>query len=310
MRIVSSSEAATHALARSLAQQLQPGAMVLLHGDLGAGKTALVRGLAEGLGLSPEVVSSPTFTLIQEYRGGRLPLQHADLYRLDSGAEVEELGLEDLGAGEGIVAIEWAERMPRPMPGAVHVHLWHAGDELRVIDVTPPAGLTLSLHGPPEVWLRGPLAEVDWALQPIVHALLQVREDAARALAGLPAVAVWQTPNGAASLGFHARHLVGSLDRLLTYARGEALTDGQFEALRHEGRPGDPPTSATALMLDISSAIDAAIAQVTATPVATLRESRTVGRGRLPTTVFGLLVHLAEHSARHAGQMATTARQL
>ena len=106
---------------------LRPGARVLLYGDLGAGKTAFVRGLATGLGIDPDEVSSPTFTLVQEYRGGRLPLFHVDLYRLAPG-EVDDLGLDALAA-DGVLAIEWAERMPRPDAGAIHVRLEHAGED-------------------------------------------------------------------------------------------------------------------------------------------------------------------------------------
>ncbi len=94
----SNSEADTRAVAAALAPTLAPGAVILLSGDLGAGKTAFVRGLAEGLGLDPDVVTSPTFTLVHEYRGGRLPLIHVDLYRLDR-AELDEIGLDqDLAA--------------------------------------------------------------------------------------------------------------------------------------------------------------------------------------------------------------------
>src|SRR6188474_2309044 len=89
------SEGETAAVGRSLAAALVPGSVVLLWGELGAGKTAFVRGLAEGLGIDPEAVSSPTFTLVQEYRGGRLPLYHVDLYRLQS-IEVGDLGLDEL----------------------------------------------------------------------------------------------------------------------------------------------------------------------------------------------------------------------
>src|SRR5471032_268723 len=103
---ITQSEPETAAVGRQLAPELNAGAVILLFGDLGAGKTALVRGLAEGLGIAPGEVTSPTFTLIQEYRGGRLPLFHVDLYRLKS-IEVEELGLDDERMAEGVTAIEW-----------------------------------------------------------------------------------------------------------------------------------------------------------------------------------------------------------
>jgi tRNA threonylcarbamoyladenosine biosynthesis protein TsaE len=131
--VTTTSEAETAALARDLAGRLAPGAVVLLFGDLGAGKTAFVRGLAEGLGADPDEVSSPTFTLIQEYPG-RVRLFHADLYRL-SPAEAEDLGLEELAGGEGVLAIEWADRLARPMPGAVSVRIADLGGDKREIDI-------------------------------------------------------------------------------------------------------------------------------------------------------------------------------
>ena len=98
--IVTRSEAETSAVGRDLAQTLASGSVVLLEGDLGAGKTAFVRGLAEGLGVDPEDISSPTFTLVQQYGGGRLPLIHVDLYRLDDPREVDDLGLDEIAEGE------------------------------------------------------------------------------------------------------------------------------------------------------------------------------------------------------------------
>jgi tRNA threonylcarbamoyladenosine biosynthesis protein TsaE len=105
-----------------MALRLEAGAVVLLSGDLGAGKTVFVRGLAAGLGIDPDEVTSPTFTLIQEYNGGRLPLYHVDLYRLQP-AEVEGLGLDELTCQGGVTAIEWPDRLPRPFEDAITVSI-------------------------------------------------------------------------------------------------------------------------------------------------------------------------------------------
>ena len=132
--IASHSEIETAGIGRDLGRLLGPGAMILLSGDLGAGKTAFVRGLADGLGIAPEEVSSPTFTLIQEYRGGRLPLLHVDLYRLNDRREIEELGLDELGQN-AVLAIEWGERLPDPPSGAIWVTLTHGEADLRTIRI-------------------------------------------------------------------------------------------------------------------------------------------------------------------------------
>jgi tRNA threonylcarbamoyladenosine biosynthesis protein TsaE len=131
----SSSEAATRAIAAALAPGLLPGAVILLSGDLGAGKTAFVRGLAEGLGIDPGDVTSPTFTLVHEYRGGRVPLIHVDLYRLDR-AELDEIGLDQDLAAKGVTAVEWSDRLARPIPGATIVAIADAGGESRRIQIT------------------------------------------------------------------------------------------------------------------------------------------------------------------------------
>ncbi len=131
--IVTSSENQTIDAGRRLGADLVPGRVVLLFGDLGAGKTAFVRGLAEGLGADPDGVSSPTFTLIQEYRG-RVTLYHVDLYRV-SPAEVDDLGLDQLGDGQGVVAVEWGERLPRPIAGAIEVRIEDLGDDRRRVTI-------------------------------------------------------------------------------------------------------------------------------------------------------------------------------
>jgi tRNA threonylcarbamoyladenosine biosynthesis protein TsaE len=116
------SEDETMAVARELSATLSAGDVVLLSGTLGAGKTAFVRGLAAGLGVDPSEVSSPTFTIVHEYRGGRLVLYHADLYRLERAA-TEDIGLEEMGVKDGVLAIEWPDRLTHNLPRARDVRL-------------------------------------------------------------------------------------------------------------------------------------------------------------------------------------------
>ena len=132
----SNSEAETRAIAAALTPSLMPGAVILLSGDLGAGKTAFVRGLAEGLGLDTDEVTSPTYTLVHEYRGGRLPLIHVDLYRLDR-AELDEIGLDQDLAANGVTAVEWAARLTRGIPDAVAVRIVDVGGDRRTITIEP-----------------------------------------------------------------------------------------------------------------------------------------------------------------------------
>jgi tRNA threonylcarbamoyladenosine biosynthesis protein TsaE len=128
------SEDETMAVGRSLAPALAAGDVLLLSGELGAGKTAFVRGLAQGLGLPPEDVSSPTFTLVHEYKGGRLALYHADLYRLDRAA-TDDLGLDEMGVGDGVLAIEWPDRLTHALPGAREVRIEVVDEQTRRIHV-------------------------------------------------------------------------------------------------------------------------------------------------------------------------------
>ena len=161
-----------------------------------------------------------------------------------------------------------------------------------------------------EVWQRGPVPGYPSLLMPVVHALLQVREDLDRLVADVPAEHVWVRPGGAASIGFHLRHTGGALDRLFTYARGEALSTEQRQALAaEEPREGSMP-SLRAIAAEVNATIDRALAQVGNTLPETLTDERRVGRAGLPSTVLGLLFHAAEHSTRHIGQAITTARIL
>ncbi len=159
----------------------------------------------------------------------------------------------------------------------------------------------------PEVWLRGPLPDYMDELQPVAHSLLQVREEVGRVEA-LPPATLWARPGGAASIGFHLKHLAGSLDRLLTYAAGRPLNAAQRDALAKE--ESDTGESASTLVRQVHAAIDRALAHVRTTPLCTLDEVREVGRNRLPSTVLGLLFHAAEHAQRHSAQIITTAKIL
>jgi tRNA threonylcarbamoyladenosine biosynthesis protein TsaE len=135
--ILTSSEEETSAAGERLAARLQGGDVVLLHGDLGAGKTAFVRGLARGLGASPEDVSSPTFTIIQEYRGRLMTVYHVDLYRLQP-LETADLGLDELADRDAVVAVEWAERWDERPADAWEVRFEHQGDDRRRIVMSSP----------------------------------------------------------------------------------------------------------------------------------------------------------------------------
>ena len=158
----------------------------------------------------------------------------------------------------------------------------------------------------PEPWLRGPLPGIPALLMPVAHALVMAREDVEHALATLEADELWSRPGGAASAGFHALHLAGSLDRLFTYARGEALNDEQFRALEREKSP--PALPPAELIRFVHDTIDRALAHLRATDEATLLAPREVGRAKLPSNVLGLLFHAAEHTQRHVGQVVTTAK--
>ncbi|MFL6279641.1 MAG: DinB family protein [Vicinamibacterales bacterium] len=159
----------------------------------------------------------------------------------------------------------------------------------------------------PEVWLRGPIAGVPPHLQPVAHGLLQCREEIARVLADMTPGQIWYEHANAASIGFHVLHAIGSLDRLFTYARGAALSDAQRQVLAQESRP-DTALTAGELLAAFDLATERALDQLRGTGEATLTAARYVGRGRLPSTVIGLLFHAAEHTQRHVGQALTTRR--
>jgi hypothetical protein len=141
---------------------------------------------------------------------------------------------------------------------------------------------------------------------PAAHALLQAREDVGLVVRELTTEQLWTRPGGAASAGFHLRHLAGALDRLLTYARGEALDDAQKRAAAAEGR--EEGLDGAALLAEVDRAVEKALAQIRSIREDQLLEPRGVGRQRLPSNVIGLVFHAAEHATRHAGQAITTSR--
>ena len=158
-----------------------------------------------------------------------------------------------------------------------------------------------------EWWQRGPIDGVPAILQPIAHILFQVRESVVEIVEPLTEQEWNAGPAGVASAAFHVRHIAGVIDRLFTYARGNALSTDQFAAIASEGQ--ELLTADVATVLGVLSArVDTAVAELRTIDVTTLSNFRGVGRAQLPSTVIGCLVHGAEHAMRHVGQLSVTAR--
>ena len=156
-----------------------------------------------------------------------------------------------------------------------------------------------------EPWLRGPLEDVHPLVAPTLHAYAQAREDLAFWTGGLTDEQIWLRPYGLAPVGFQLRHIAGSVERLTTYLRDEQLTAEQLAAMKHEMDPG---LGRCALLAAIDDALRQSEQVIRALDPAVLTDSRTVGRKRLPTTVMGLVVHLAEHTQRHVGELIVTTK--
>ena len=159
----------------------------------------------------------------------------------------------------------------------------------------------------PEAWLRGAVEGVPRELMPAAHSLIDAVEDIERAVEGLEPSDLWATPGGVASIGFHLQHVPGSLERLLTYARGESLSPSQLRGIPREREPGDPPASLGALLARLRAALDTTLDAYRSADTRTLLEMRHVGRAGLESDVQGVLFHAAEHARRHAGQVIATA---
>ena len=135
IEVTTSSREETEALGERIGREAHPGDVIALWGELGAGKTTLVRGIAKGLGIGPREVTSPTFIIVHEHEGGRLPLFHIDMYRVTP-AETGSIGWEEALASGGVTAIEWPDRVERTLPpDRLDVHLEHAGGSQRRIRV-------------------------------------------------------------------------------------------------------------------------------------------------------------------------------
>jgi hypothetical protein len=161
-----------------------------------------------------------------------------------------------------------------------------------------------------EVWQRGPLPDITPLLQPVAHALLQAREEIELYMHDFPRELLWERPAGLASPGFHLQHLSGVLDRVFTYARGEGLNTDQFTQLEEEGKDSIEGYTVEALLLRFSRQVDLAMEQLRNTQEDQLTAYRGIGRAGLPSSVIGLLVHGAEHTMRHVGQLMVTAKVL
>ena len=134
MRYVTHGPEQTEALGRELALKLKPGDVIAFFGDLGAGKTAFTRGLAQGLGIS-EPVTSPTYTIVNEYLSGRMPLFHFDMYRLGSSDELFDIGWEDYLTRGGVCAVEWSENVEDALEDAIRVCICRLGDQEREVTI-------------------------------------------------------------------------------------------------------------------------------------------------------------------------------
>lgn len=153
--------------------------------------------------------------------------------------------------------------------------------------------------------MRGPIEGVPTLLAPILYSFQQAREDLARFTEGLTQAQLWATPYGFGSVGFHLRHIAGSTDRLMTYLEGSQLSETQMDFLKREHDPGASREELTSAM---NTVFERAEAVVRALDPSKLEEPREIGRKKLPTTVIGLLTHIAEHTQRHVGQAISAAK--
>jgi uncharacterized damage-inducible protein DinB len=165
---------------------------------------------------------------------------------------------------------------------------------------------TLNMASLPEPWLRGPIPGANPLIAPLLYSFQHAREDLARYAGPLTVEQIWARPYGMGSAGFHLLHIAGSTDRLITYLEGRELTPEQRAFLAAEETSAEQ--SAAELLAEMDRVFEHAEAVVRAIDPAALAEARWVGRKRMPTTVIGLLTHIAEHTLRHVGQAISAAK--
>jgi hypothetical protein len=158
-----------------------------------------------------------------------------------------------------------------------------------------------------EPWLSGAIADVHPALASVLYSFEQIKQEARQWTEGLTSDQIWAGPHGVAPVGFHLRHIAGSVGRLMRYVEGLPLTDDQLAALGEERTPGQPRQE---LLAELETALERAAGRIRSLDPASLQEPRLVGRRQLPATVIGLLIHIAEHSQRHLGAAIVTSKMV
>lgn len=161
-----------------------------------------------------------------------------------------------------------------------------------------------------EAWQCGPVDGVPGLLQPVAHALIEMRDEVHGIMENFPEKLLWEKPAGVASPAFHLQHIRGVIERLFTYARKELLNEQQMHSLSLEGDREKTSADLKELLKLLDKQVDAALNELKQVNESTLTEARGIGRKQIPTTLLGLYFHAAEHSMRHTGQLLVTVRVL
>jgi hypothetical protein len=235
------------------------------------------------------------------------PVLAAGLFRQIFSRAMESLNTPAAPAIPLVLKGEFDRRLADAMtPEALMTAARNAG--LETAELVPRCLVHRRVSEQFEPWLRGPIARISPLLQPPAHAFVMAREDVDATVPGLLPDQLWARPGGAASIGFHLVHMAGSTDRLLTYARGEPLSEAQRAAVAAERDIANVRPALETMLDGWRLTVERALQQIADTPEASLLEPREVGRQKLPSTVLGLIFHSAEHAQRHVGQIIATAQ--